>query len=169
LNFAPTQSPPVIVTPPANQSVPVGGTANFSVGATGTAPLNYSWRGNGALLPSGTNSALAISNVNYPDVGGYQVIITNSLGRATSSVATLAVTGLPFAFITTNGLLGFTNQQFHLLLTGPAGSNAVIQAGTNLTTWTPLQTNPLSGGVLNFNDPQATNSPSRLYRALLLP
>ena len=169
LNFTPAQTPPVIVTPPANQSVPVGGTANFNVTASGTAPLSYSWRDNGTALPAGTNSSLAISNAGYADVGGYQVVVTNSLGKATSSVATLSVTGLPFAFVTANGLPGFTNQQFHLQLTGPVGSNVVIQAGTNLDAWIPLQTNPMIGGVLDFNDTLATNYPGRLYRALLLP
>ena len=169
LSFTPTQAPPAIVTPPANQSVPVGGTANFSVTASGTAPLNFSWRGNGAVLPGATNTSLAISNAGYADVVGYLVIITNSLGSATSSVATLSVTGLPFAFVTASGLPGFTNQQFRLLLTGPVGSNVVIQASSNLNAWVPVQTNPLSGGVLNFNDTLATNYPSRFYRALLLP
>ena len=169
LNFTLAQTLPVIVTPPTNQVVSVGGTANFNVTASGTAPLSFSWRGNGVVLPTGTNSTLTIANAGYADVGGYQVIITNSLGGATSSVVTLSVTGLPFAFVTANGLPGFTNQQFRLLLTGPVGSNVVIEAGTNLSTWIPLQTNPLGGGVLNFNDTMATNYPGRLYRALLLP
>ena len=71
--------------------------------------------------------------------------------------------------VTTNGLFGFTNRQFRFGLTGPVGSNAVIQAGTNLQTWIPLQTNPLIGGTLIFTDTRATNYSRRFYRAVLLP
>jgi hypothetical protein len=74
-----------------------------------------------------------------------------------------------FSFITTNGNFGLANNQFSLMLTGPAGSNAVISATTNLQTWVPLVTNPLTGGTLTFTDALATNFPSRLYRATLQP
>ena len=62
---------------------------------------------------------------------------------------------------------GFANGQFRFTLTGPAGSNAVISASTNLQTWTPLLTNTLTGGALNFTDTLATNYPRRFYRAKL--
>jgi uncharacterized delta-60 repeat protein len=73
----------------------------------------------------------------------------------------------PFRFVTTGDRFGFTNQQFRLTLTGPAGSNAVISASTNLQSWTPLATNPLMGDSLNFTDTLATNFIQRFYRAHL--
>ena len=72
-----------------------------------------------------------------------------------------------FSIITTNGSLGFTNRQFRFTLAGPAGSNVVISASTNLQTWISLQTNSLSGGSLNFTDTLATNYLRRFYRANL--
>jgi hypothetical protein len=51
----------------------------------------------------------------------------------------------------------------------PEGSNAVILASANLQTWTPLLTNSLKGGSLNFTDTLASNFTSRFYRALLRP
>ena len=74
-----------------------------------------------------------------------------------------------FVIVTTNGGFGFANKQFQFTLIGPAGSNAVISASTNLHNWLPLVTNPLTGGTLNFTDALATNYPSRFYRATLQP
>jgi len=69
---------------------------------------------------------------------------------------------LPPFIVTTNGPLSFT-------LVGPIGSNALIQASTDLQAWTPLLTNSLTRGSVNFTDSLATNFPRRFYRALLLP
>jgi hypothetical protein len=75
----------------------------------------------------------------------------------------------PFVIVTTNGGFGFANKQFQFSLTGPAGSNVVISASTNLQNWLPLATNPLGSGSLTFTDTLATNFPSRYYRATLKP
>ncbi len=59
--------------------------------------------------------------------------------------------------------------QFQATVAGMAGPDYVVQASTNLTTWTNLfSTNP---AVLPFgwSDPAATNYPSRFYRVLLGP
>lgn len=63
--------------------------------------------------------------------------------------------------------VGFTSQRIRFTLTGPAGSNAIISASTDLMTWVPLLTNFLTGGSLNFTDTLATNYPIRFYRAYL--
>ncbi|MBN2683757.1 MAG: leucine-rich repeat domain-containing protein [Pontiellaceae bacterium] len=51
-------------------------------------------------------------------------------------------------------------------ITGTADIPVVIEACTNLAEgiWIPLQTNTLSSGTLQFNDPGWTNHPSRIYR-----
>ena len=36
---------------------------------------------------------------------------------------------------------GFTNRMFQMSLTGPAGSNYVLQVSSNLTQWTSISTN----------------------------
>jgi uncharacterized repeat protein (TIGR03803 family) len=74
---------------------------------------------------------------------------------------------LPFAIDTTNGNFGFTNLQFQFTLTGPAGSNVLVLASTNLQTWIPLATNSLTGGSINFTDGASTNFLLRFYRATL--
>ena len=102
--------------------------------------------------------------------GAGNVYVTGNSGTATYTTTKYSGPApINFRFITTNGNFGFANNQFSLLLAGPPGSNAVISASTNLQTWVPLVTNPLTGGTLTFTDALATNFPSRLYRATLLP
>ncbi len=69
----------------------------------------------------------------------------------------------------TIGNFGFANQQSQFTLTGPVSSNAVIWASSNLVSWLPLSTNPLTAYPLNFTDASATNFPHRFYRATLQP
>jgi M6 family metalloprotease-like protein len=92
---------PVVLTQPTNQTIKPGNTARFVVTASGAAPLRYQWLANGFSLTNGgrfsgaTNATLTISNTLMADSGAYRVIITNLLGSATSSVATLIVTDYP--------------------------------------------------------------------------
>ena len=50
-------SAPAITAQPAGVTLQVDATAAFTVAASGTAPLNYQWRVNGAALPDGTLNA----------------------------------------------------------------------------------------------------------------
>ncbi|MCL5097141.1 MAG: hypothetical protein M1608_06375 [Candidatus Omnitrophica bacterium] len=60
-----------------------------------------------------------------------------------------------------------SDEAFQFMLQGPARSNYVIQASTNLSTWIPLATNSIPAeGVLMVNDPASTNRPTRFYRAV---
>lgn len=61
----------------------------------------------------------------------------------------------------------YTNAHFRVTLNGPSGSNAVISASSDWHTWTPMVTNPLTGGSLNFTDALATNFTRRFYKAQL--
>jgi uncharacterized repeat protein (TIGR03806 family) len=62
---------------------------------------------------------------------------------------------------------GFTtNHQFQLNFVGAAGSNYVLLASTNLSTWTALSTNTAATNAFPLLDPSATNYPRRFYRVL---
>jgi hypothetical protein len=52
LTVTPAPTAPSITTQPAAQSTTVGGSATFTVVASGTAPLAYTWRINGTALPN---------------------------------------------------------------------------------------------------------------------
>jgi uncharacterized delta-60 repeat protein len=90
--------PPTIGTQPTNQTAVAGYNATFGVTASGPAPLAYQWLLNGTNIFSGTNSSLTISNATFANAGNYTVIVTNSSGSVTSSVATLTVTCPNIAF-----------------------------------------------------------------------
>lgn len=84
-------STPAITTQPTNQAAPLGGTATFSVTASGTGLLTYQWFKDGVALSGETGATLTVSNVQASQVGTYTVVITNSAGSTTSSGATLAL------------------------------------------------------------------------------
>ncbi len=94
-------SAPQITSEPASQSVFVGDTVRFSVVVVGAAPLSYQWLQNGTNLLNGGNvlgantRTVSITNVTTADEGSYSVIVSNSFGSVTSSVASLTVTSSP--------------------------------------------------------------------------
>ncbi len=91
LTGAQGSAPPVITLPPTNVVVAAGSNATFTAVAAGSAPLRYQWRFFGTNLPGATNATLVRSNVTAAFAGNYFLVVTNSLGAATSSVATLTV------------------------------------------------------------------------------
>ena len=82
---------PTIVAQP--QSVTVGGglVAVFTVTATETGPLSYQWQRNEVNVAGATASTLIINNAKTTDAGDYRVVVNNSAGTVTSSVAKLTV------------------------------------------------------------------------------
>jgi alpha-tubulin suppressor-like RCC1 family protein/outer membrane protein assembly factor BamB len=94
-----TNVPPVTGTAPAISQQPAstntvvqGGTANFTVGATGTGPLAYQWFFNSAPMSGATNVVVQIENAQRDNVGPYFAVVTNAFGAATSTVGYLVVT-----------------------------------------------------------------------------
>ena len=82
---------PTITAHPTNQTASVGSAASFSSSAFGQPPPSYQWRKNGATIAGATNSLLTIPSVKLVDNGTYSVIVSNSVGLAVSSNATLTV------------------------------------------------------------------------------
>jgi hypothetical protein len=111
LNMTPVPSAPIvltvlvkpsIVTQPKAQTAKQGKTATFTVIATGTPPPSYQWKQNGIKLTDGPisggivsgagNATLQIINVTTALNGStYQVLLVNTQGNLTSSMATLKV------------------------------------------------------------------------------
>jgi hypothetical protein len=89
---------PVIISQPTNQTVTVGGTATYSVTASGTSPLSYQWNFNGTNLNGATNTFLTLTNVQLGQAGNYAVLVTNVYGSILSSNAVLVVTLDHFAW-----------------------------------------------------------------------
>lgn len=86
-----------VVTPPASQTVPVGADAVFTVVGKGVAPVTYQWRFQGTNIAAATAPSLSLNNVQAPNAGTYDVVVSDYSGSVTSSPATLTITGLPLA------------------------------------------------------------------------
>ncbi len=83
---------PSIAAEPASRTVTAGQTANFSVTASGTAPLAYQWRMNGTAISGATSSSYTTPATTISEnASQFTVVVSNSAGNATSSAATLTV------------------------------------------------------------------------------
>jgi hypothetical protein len=92
LTVTATAVAPTISTQPANQTVVAGQTATFSVVASGTAPLSYQWKKNGANLSGATSANYTTPVTSNSDSGlQFSVVVTNAAGSVTSNVASLTV------------------------------------------------------------------------------
>jgi mannan endo-1,4-beta-mannosidase len=89
---------PFISTQPSSKTVTVGQTASFTVVTTGGAPLSYQWERNGVVISGATSIHYTTPPTTSSDNGSiYQVVVSNSLGAATSKAVTLTVTSNPLA------------------------------------------------------------------------
>lgn len=92
---------PTITSHPSPQTLAVGGTAVFTITASGDAPLGYQWQKNNVNLVNGghysgaTTATLTVSNADINDVADYRCVVTNTYGTATSNAAALTLTGQP--------------------------------------------------------------------------
>ncbi|HEY8716940.1 MAG TPA: immunoglobulin domain-containing protein, partial [Candidatus Acidoferrum sp.] len=82
---------PAITTQPASQTITAGQPVAFSVAASGTGPLTYQWKRNGAAI-SGANQASYSTSTSTSDNGAqFSATVSNSAGAATSNAAVLTV------------------------------------------------------------------------------
>lgn len=88
-------TPPNISSQPQSQTVSVGANVSFSVSASGSGVLAYQWRKNSANIPGATGSSFVLSSVQTADAGSYDVVVSNFVGTATSSSASLTVNQAP--------------------------------------------------------------------------
>ena len=85
-------SAPGIETHPLALSVSEGQVARFAVVATGTAPLRYQWKKNGADIADANSSSYTTPATSIADNGAeYLVVVGNEVGSASSSPARLTV------------------------------------------------------------------------------
>ena len=87
-------TPPAIVTQPADQTLLEGGTITVSVGASGMLPLHFQWQSNSVDIPGATNSFYSSKPASTNQSGIYTVVITNSLGSVVSTTAVVTVNPL---------------------------------------------------------------------------
>jgi hypothetical protein len=151
----PAEGPPVIA--------PNGGNFVNRVGVTLTAPdtnatIYYTLDGS---LPTASSplytGPLLLSTNTIINASAWRTNYNNSIAAS----AQFFVQPVYFASV------GFqANGQVQLSFVGVPGSNYVLQATTNLATWTPISTNTALTSPLYLLDPQAKNFPYRYYRVV---
>ena len=161
--------PPQIVAQPANQTVTLGGTASFNVGASGSNPLFYQWHKDGTNLLDGgrisgtVSNRLTIVNVLTNDAGLYSVVVTNDFGSTNSSNAALTVEipqppPMPFGPVPTNNATGVsvhTLLSWNNLLNGLAVNHWDVRSAINSIV---QRSGVLSGPIGPFPSSNATGS-----------
>ena len=140
------QYQPQITEQPQNVLSCPGDSSVFTVAASGSLPLYYQWRKNGTNLVDGGGNVfgsamtnLNLLNVIQGDAGNYAVVITNTVGSVTSSVAILnvnirpaqatpiVVNGFIVGVTLTDGGCGYTNPPA-IVFSGQGGTGATAYA-----------------------------------------
>ncbi len=144
--------PPVIVTQPSSRSVPVGTSVTFRVVASGSSPFTYQWRRNGTPIGGATGSTYVLSSAQSGNNGDqYSVVVTNSLGSATSSSATLTLAA-PVTITWTGAQSGnWYDYRNWGPMTVPSGSDYIsINSGSvTVPTGMSLESVNLNGGSIS--------------------
>ena len=83
------QYPPSITTQPQDYYVNAHSNALFSVVASGTSPISYTWFFTNSIITNASGSTLIVSNITPANLGGYSVFVYNGFGSVTSHVANL--------------------------------------------------------------------------------
>jgi hypothetical protein len=105
-------------------------------------PMAYQWQKNGTNLTDGgvisgsSTSTLTLNTITLNDAGNYTVVITNSYGSVTSSVAALTVLAVPSITVQPQGktVLAGSNVLFSVAVAAnPAVSYQWAYNGTNIT------------------------------------
>src|SRR5579885_466430 len=126
LTVGSTPVAPSITNQPTNQTTFANQTATFSVAATGTSPLSYQWRKNGAPISGGTSSSYTTPPETTSDSGAlFSVVISNSAGTMTSGNASLTVNPDPVAPSITS------QPASHTIIAGQTATFSVTASGTS--------------------------------------
>lgn len=177
-------APPVILIQPLDVSVQQGNTAVIAATvALSSTTQKFYWFfndhpivtnanitvSNSVNLALDTVTALVVYSANSSNAGIYSLRITNGVGSAISSNATLTVLSSTITnviYFVTSGL-ALNASGFQIQLSGPAGSNFVIQTSSDLKNWVSISTNPAPTGSVTYLDTSAKTNTVRFYRAFV--
>jgi hypothetical protein len=157
-------------TDPASQTLTFDG-SNLTWLRTGSGP--EVWRTSFEASGDGTNWVSLGQGTRIP--GGWQTtnvsVPVNSTIRARGFVAGAGYYNVSSWFVETAVPLqpaifatGFYSNRFAASISAVPGQAIVIEASTNLATWTPLATNNPGISPVYFSDPDTTNLARRFYR-----
>lgn len=150
---------PMVTVPPATQSACTGGSASFSVTATGGS-LTYQWRKNTVNVGGATSPSLVVSGVVAGDAGSYDCVVTNACGTATSAAAALTV----------NTAAGISTQPVGATVcSGGAAAFSVVATGSPTPTYQWRKAGiPIAGATAStYSIPSATASNAGVYSVVV--
>jgi hypothetical protein len=125
---------------------PVGASINATNGI-------FAWRPAIAQSPSTQTVAVAVSDNGVPSMSATQTFLVNVTRPANPIVTTTSPT---------NGQIGFW-------VNGDSGPDYIVQASTNLTSWTTIVNSNAPTLPFFWNDTNSITAPFRFYRVLLAP
>ena len=122
------RTPPVLESVPTTTNTTAGGSVTFCATASGTPPIFFQWRLNGANIPHATNQCYTVPLAQVSDAGTYSVVVFNVLGGSLTPPAKLSLTLTNILaagddFVDRVTLVGESGQ------VGAANQNATREAG----------------------------------------
>jgi hypothetical protein len=141
----------------------------YSIGGTATNGIDYVALPGTVFIPAGERQAsIAVIPLDdgIPDITSTVIMKlapgTNYLvGRPAAAAAIILDSKSPLA---TTGITA--GNLFNLSATGPDGAWFHVEYSTDMIHWTPICTNQVINGGINFVDPDAPGQPARFYRTV---
>jgi hypothetical protein len=147
-------------------------TVNYSIGGTASNGMDYAALPGFVTVPAG--SAYALIPIVPIDTGASNVskTVVLTLTPSTNTPPDYIIGFQPraAALIWENWLRPpsavLPDGSFHVTATGPDGAWFCVQYSSDLVNWSPVCTNQVFQGSIDFIDPDAANNASRFYRAV---
>ncbi|MFM1768866.1 MAG: hypothetical protein RJA22_1395 [Verrucomicrobiota bacterium] len=148
-------TPVSITQAPQPQTVDPGGSANFSVSASGDGPISYQWRFRGVAILGANLTTFNIPEARETDAGPYDVVAFNSFSSVTSAPALLTVgTNAPVILVQPEGATADSGKTVELRVVAAGSQPLFFQWFRNGTEALPGGTNPVLT-LTNLQPPQA--------------
>lgn len=164
---------PVIGRQPSDVETNLTASPVLSVEATGTGTLNYQWRHEGTNVAWATSAELVLTNLQPALTGRYDVVISDTMGAVTSSVATVSLVDMPAIFGQPQGVITNVGVQVSFTIIASNAGPILYQwlkDGTPLAGQTSANLTIASAAVSDMGGYQAvvTSAASGLSRTSLV-
>ncbi len=160
LKYMENRVPPKILVPPSSQAVPLGEDLLLTGTVSGSAPLSFQWRHNGALIPGATNASLALTDFSPAAAGDYALQVSNPWGVVISPEASVR---LDPRLLRSPSLL--PSGDFRVILTGRSAMTYRIETSADLRSWIMVTNVAAPGYAVEIRIPGQTSFTHRFFRA----
>jgi len=124
----------VISTQPTAKSVAAGGSATFTVVATGTGTLSYQWSKDGVTISGATTASCIVSSATSANAGSYSVSVINTVGGLASLPTVSNAVALTVA-LTAPTITTQPAPAARTAVTGEAVSFTVVVTGSSILSY----------------------------------